>query len=55
MGAGATVSGSNLLNCTANDVRLSKATSVSPTSCIVGTTFDLTATFQVDRYRQLAL
>ena len=43
---GATVTSANLLNCTANDIRLSRATSVSPTSCLEGTTFDLTATFQ---------
>jgi hypothetical protein len=48
MGPGATVSGSNLVVCTANDIRLSKAISVSPDKCTAGTTFDLTATFQVD-------
>jgi hypothetical protein len=37
---------SNKLNCTANDIRLSRATSVSPDSCIEGETFDLTATFE---------
>jgi hypothetical protein len=42
------VANSNLLNCTANDIRLSRAISVSQDSCIAGTTFDLTATFEVD-------
>ncbi len=43
---GTPVTSSNLLNCTANDIRLSRAISVSPSSCIEGTTFDLTATFE---------
>lgn len=43
---GTPVTNSNKLNCTANDIRLSKAISVSPTSCIKGTTIDLTATFE---------
>jgi hypothetical protein len=43
---GSTVTSSNQLNCTANDIRISRAISVSPTSCIAGTTFDLTATFE---------
>lgn len=43
---GTPVTNSNRLNCTANDIRISKAVSVSPTSCIAGTTFDLTATFE---------
>jgi len=43
---GTPVANSNLLNCTANDIRLSRATSVDPTSCIEGSTFDLTATFE---------
>jgi len=34
------------LNCTANDIRLSKALSVSPTSCTKGAYFTLTATFE---------
>ncbi|WP_434423724.1 hypothetical protein [Nannocystis pusilla] len=38
--------GGGTLNCTANDVRISEATSVFPTSCVAGTTFDLTATFE---------
>ena len=42
---GPTVSSSNQLNCTANDIKLSAATSVSPTSCVAGTKFNLTATF----------
>jgi hypothetical protein len=44
----ATLSGANQLNCTANDIRLSKATSWSPNSCLAGTKFTLTATFDVD-------
>lgn len=44
----ATLSGANQLNCTANDIRLSKATSWSPDKCTAGTKFDLTATFKVD-------
>jgi hypothetical protein len=47
MGPTATVTNSNLLNCTANDIRLSRALSVSPTSCFAGSTIDLTATFEV--------
>jgi uncharacterized repeat protein (TIGR01451 family) len=43
---GTPVSNSNRVNCTANDIRLSRAISVSPTSCVRGTTFDLTATFE---------
>ncbi len=43
---GTPVSNSNLLNCTANDIRLSRAISVSPGSCIAGEVFDLTATFE---------
>lgn len=38
--------GGGTLNCTANDVAISAATSVSPATCVAGTTFDLTATFQ---------
>jgi len=45
---GTPVSGSNKLNCTANDIRLSKAISVSPNTCIAGERFDLAATFEVD-------
>jgi hypothetical protein len=40
------VTSSNKLNCTANDIRISRATAVSPSSCIEGTHFDLTATFE---------
>jgi hypothetical protein len=47
MGSTATVTNSNQLNCTANDIRLSRAISVSPTSCIAGQKIDLTATFEV--------
>jgi len=38
--------GGGKLNCTANDVAISSATSVSPATCIAGFPFDLTATFQ---------
>ncbi|HEY3204671.1 MAG TPA: hypothetical protein VGL03_13560 [Thermoanaerobaculia bacterium] len=43
---GTPVTNANRLNCTANDIKLSKATSVSPTTCVEGTTFTLTATFE---------
>lgn len=43
---GTPVSNANKLNCTANDIRLSRAISTSPSSCVRGTTFDLTATFE---------
>jgi hypothetical protein len=43
---GTPVTSANKLNCTANDIRLSKAISVSPSTCTKGTTFDLTATFE---------
>ena len=43
---GTPVASSNKLNCTANDIRLSRAVSVSPSTCVRGTTFDLTATFE---------
>jgi hypothetical protein len=43
---GTPVVNSNLLNCTANDIRLSRATSVNPNTCIEGTTFTLEATFE---------
>ena len=36
------------LNCTAEDIRIAEATKVSPSSCIMGETFDLTATFLVN-------
>lgn len=45
---GTPVTQSNKVNCTANDIRLSGVSSVSPTSCFAGTTFALTATFDVD-------
>src|SRR5215468_5469654 len=45
---GTPVTSANALNCTANDIKISKAISVSPSTCIAGTTFDLTATFEVD-------
>jgi len=48
MGPTATVSNSNLVNCTANDIKISKAISVSPAKCTAGQTFDLTATFEVN-------
>ena len=43
---GTPVSSSNRVNCSANDIRLSRAISVSPSTCVRGTTFDLTATFE---------
>jgi uncharacterized repeat protein (TIGR01451 family) len=43
---GAPVTNSNRVNCTANDIRLSRAITVSPERCTRGTTFDLTATFE---------
>jgi hypothetical protein len=43
---GTPVASSNKVNCTANDIRLSKAISVSPSSCQRGEIFDLTATFE---------
>jgi len=43
---GAQVTNANRLNCTANDIRLSRAVSASPSSCVRGTRFDLTATFE---------
>jgi len=43
----ATVTNANKLNCTANDIRISRAISVTPSSCFSGTTFDLTGTFEV--------
>src|SRR6185369_16195739 len=43
---GSPVSGSNKLNCTANDIRLSRAISVSPEKCTAGLKFNLTATFE---------
>jgi len=45
---GTPVSNSNKLNCTANDIKLSKAISVSPNTCIAGATFNLSATFEVN-------
>lgn len=43
---GTPVTNANRLNCTANDIRLSRAVSASPSSCVRGTRFDLTATFE---------
>jgi len=43
---GTPVSTSNKVGCTANDIRLSRAISVSPTTCTRGGRFDLTATFE---------
>jgi len=43
---GSPVSGANKLNCTANDIRLSRAISVSPEKCTAGLKFNLTATFE---------
>ncbi len=46
---GAPVTGSNRLNCTANDIRLSRAIRVSPNTCIAGSTIPLlSATFEVN-------
>ena len=45
---GTPVENKNRVNCTANDIRLSRAIAVSPSSCQRGTTFDLTATFEVN-------
>jgi hypothetical protein len=45
---GTPVTNANKLNCAANDIRLSRATSVSPDSCISGEMFDLTATFETN-------
>jgi hypothetical protein len=42
---GTPVTPSNRINCTANDIRISGATNVSPSSCILGTHFTLTGTF----------
>jgi hypothetical protein len=47
MGPTVTVAISNGLNCTANDIKLSRAIGVTPDTCIRGTTIDLTATFEV--------
>jgi hypothetical protein len=43
---GTPVNNANRLNCTANDIRLSRAIAVSQQSCVKGTYFDLTATFE---------
>jgi len=48
MGPSASATNSNKLNCTANDIRLSRATDVSPSTCIAGETFTLTATFETN-------
>jgi hypothetical protein len=45
---GDVVTNANRLVCTAQDIKVARALSVSPSSCVAGTTFDLTATFQVD-------
>jgi hypothetical protein len=45
---GSNVTNANRLNCTAQDIKIAKAINASPSSCVAGTTFDLTATFQVD-------
>jgi uncharacterized repeat protein (TIGR01451 family) len=44
---GAPVTNSNRLNCTANDVRISRAISVSPDTCTRGTPFTLEGTFEI--------
>ena len=46
IGTTGNVTNSNKLNCTANDIRLSRAISVSPATCNEGETFTLTATFE---------
>lgn len=43
---GTPVSGSNKLNCTANDIKISEATEVSPKKCTLGTSFTLKGTFK---------
>ena len=43
---GTPVTNANRLNCTANDIRLSRAISVDPATCTAGATFTLTATFE---------
>jgi len=45
---GPTVTSSNKLNCTANDIAIAQAISASPESCTAGEFFDLTATFEVN-------
>src|SRR6185503_15774243 len=45
---GPTVTSSNKLNCTANDIAIARAVSASPESCTAGELFDLTATFEVN-------
>ena len=45
---GLPITSSNALNCTANDIKISRAVSVSPSSCIAGSTFDLTGTFEIE-------
>ena len=53
---GAPVTSSNRLNCTANDIRISGVATdpvtgeplVDPATCIEGSTFDLTATFEIN-------
>jgi len=45
---GTPVVNSNTLVCTANDIRIARATHVNPGSCIEGTTFTLEATFEIN-------
>lgn len=45
---GPTVTNANRLNCTANDIAIARAVSATPSSCILGQFFDLTATFEVN-------
>ncbi len=46
---GTPVTNANRLNCAASDIKVAKATSVSPNTCIQGSTIPiLTATFEVD-------
>jgi hypothetical protein len=44
----APVTNANRVGCTANDIKIARATSVSPTTCVSGSTFTLTATFEVN-------
>jgi hypothetical protein len=45
---GLPITNSNAINCTANDVKISRAKSVSPETCTVGETFTLEGTFEIN-------
>ena len=45
---GLPIAPSNAINCTAGDIRISRAVSVNPSSCIAGSTFTLEGTFEID-------